>query len=163
MDAGPLRFAELHDSTPAAPLFRRKFGHPPPDYPHHIACLMRCPDGDERVACYVHFLPHGELLLGGGACVDNRLLRMLDAVQRRRLREGGGLYRLTLEFALRHFAGRYDAIFGYCGDRTAEAADRAVGFVSTPHENLLVYWTRQDVGEARRAALIARAHAAGAF
>lgn len=156
------RFAEVASSAPATALFVRKFGHPPPPEPHHIVAWMRTAEGVEALACYVHFYPLGEALLGGGACVDNRVLRLLEPVARRRLRECGGLYRLTLEFAIARFMPHYAAIFGYCGDRTAEVIDRATGFVSTPHECLLVYWLRA-VDQAQQDDLIARAHAVGAF
>lgn len=156
------RFAEMPTSAPAEALFARTFGHPPPPEPHHIAAWLRTAGGLDILACYVHFYPFGESLLGGGACVDSRVMRRLDPDSRTRLRERGGLYRLTLEFAIARFAPDYAAIFGYCGDHAAEVIDRAAGFVSTRYEHLIVRWLR-DVDQDEQDQLIARANTAGAF
>lgn len=158
----PIHFAEIASSAPAASLFARTFGHPPPPEPHHVAAWLRTGDGMDLLACYVHFYPFGDSLLGGGACVDKRVLRRLDADARTTLRDRGGIYRLTLEFAIEHFAPDYAAIFGYCGDRAAEVIDRAAGFVSTEHEHLIVRWLR-DVDQDKQEELITRANTAGAF
>lgn len=157
-----IRFAEIPSSEPAASLFARTFGHPPPPEPHHIVAWLRTPEGMDLLVCYVHFYPFGRSLLGGGACVDSRVLRRLDADARNQLRDRGGVYRLTLEFAIEHFAPDYAAIFGYCGDRAAEVVDRAAGFVSTEHEFLIVRWLR-DLDKETQDELITRANTAGAF
>ena len=151
-DAGPL-FGDL---------FRRKFGDSIPDFPHHVIACYRSADGGSWPLCYVHFSAAGEILLGGGACVDNRRLRMLPEAARAHIRSSGGLYRMTLDWAVRHFASRHAAIFGYCGDALAERIDLAAGFERTPHRHLLVHWTR-DSDPDSRARLLAQAHAIGPF
>jgi len=143
-------------------LFQRRFGGPPPAYPHHVVARHRAADGGFATACYVHFTPAGEMLLGGGACIDPRAIRAMSADDRHALHAAGGLYHATLTWAVRHFAPRYEAIFGYCGNPLAERVDLAVGFARTGHPHLLVLWTR-DTDAARRADLIARAHAVGPF
>lgn len=161
-DKLPFWISEIDDAAPATDLFRRKFGHPPPDIPHHVAGFHCAADGSLALACYVHFWSFGDILLGGGACVDDRVLRRLSPRERADLRRAGGLYRIVLDHALRRFSPHYAAIFGYCGDRRAEAVDLAAGFVPTGHDRLLVYWPRQPHANHEQA-LIAKAHALGAF
>ena len=142
-------------------LFRLRYGTPGPDFPHHVVAWWL--DGEtRRPLCYIHFTAQGEALLGGGACVDNRLLRRVPRGLREEIRAQGGLYHLSLAWSLRHFAGRYRAVFGYCGDVLAERVDRAVGFVDTGYEHLLVHWL-EECDETVRARLIAAAHAVGPF
>jgi hypothetical protein len=162
MSAARIEFVERADGDRIADaLFRRRFGVPPPDFPHHVIAFLH--DGpDAAPLCYVHFTPMQTVLLGGGAVVDDRAMRRLDRPQRERLREGGGLYRMTLEWAITHFSRDYEAIFGYCGDRLAERVDLAAGFAPTGHEHLLVRWLC-DVPEARRRALVETVHAVGPF
>jgi hypothetical protein len=157
-----LEIAEIADPAPAAALFKRRFGDAVPGAPHHVVATCRTADGSPQVACYIHFRPHGGLLLGGGACVDNRVLRTMAAPDRAAIHASGGLYCLTLAWALRHFAPRVPAIFGYCGDALAERADVAVGFQRTAHPRLLVYWTGTPDAAAREAA-VERVHALGPF
>ena len=157
-----LVFRELDSGVVAWPLFARRFGHPPPLDGHHVCAFVRDENDLERLACYIHFRPRGELLLGGGAVVDNTLLRTMQRATRERIRASGGLYRMSLTWALQQFRQRYLAVFGYCGDRLAERVDRAAGFVDTGHPRLLVYWL-QDCDATSRQRLVASAHSAGPF
>ena len=153
---------EMPDALAATDLFRHRYRAEPPDFPHHVVAFERTPAGPGAALCYVHFTARGELLLGGGACVDNRRLRHLGAEARTAIRAAGGLYRHTLDWSVRHFAPRFGAIFGYCGDALAERVDLAVGFERTPHRHLLAFFTRElDAGT--RARLVAEAHAVGPF
>jgi len=142
----------------ARDLFQLRYGVDPPDLPHHVIAF----DRDAQPVCYVHFTEVGELLLGGGACVDNRAMRRMDAATRASIRDAGGLYRMTLDWAVRHFAPRFAAIFGYCGDALAERIDLAAGFERTAHKHLLVHWTRA-VAQVEHDRLVAQAHAIGPF
>ena len=146
--------ARLPESAQA--LFLRKFDSPAPDFPHHVLAHWRDPSGEPQLACYIHFTDAGDILLGGGACTDERVMRRLSAAQRDALRRAGGIYRYALEWSVRHFAARFSAVFGYCGDRRAERVDLAAGFVPTAHEHLLVYWTHKLEGS-RQNELVARA------
>jgi hypothetical protein len=147
------------EDAPAAleSLFRRKYQRTLPQFPHHVAAYHR-DQGGAVPLCYVHFTDCGDILLGGGACVDNRMLRRMTHDQRAAVHAAGGMYHHVLAWSVRHFAPRFDAIFGYCGDALAERVDRAVGFRSTAHERLLVYWTR-DVDARRRGHMIEKANA----
>jgi hypothetical protein len=156
-----IREAEDGDAL-ARDLFQLRYGVDPPDFPHHVIAFLRGPDGNAQPICYVHFTELGELLLGGGACVDNRAMRRMDAATRASIRDGGGLYRMTLDWAVRHFAPRFAAIFGYCGDALAQRIDLAAGFELTAHKHLLVHWTRA-VPQHERDRLVAQANAIGPF
>lgn len=143
-------------------LFERRYGVAAPDFPHHVAAWHVDSANERRLACYIHFTGQNGLLLGGGACVDRRVMRRMPSGMRASIRARGGLYQLSLAWSLEHFAERYKAVFGYCGDALAERVDRAVGFVDTGHTHLLVYWLHHcDAPE--RARLIAKAHAVGPF
>jgi len=147
------------EDVPAAleSLFQRKYQRALPQFPHHVAAYYRG-DGVAIPVCYVHFTDCGDILLGGGASVDNRMLRRMTNDQRAAVHAAGGLYHHVLAWSVRHFAPRFAAIFGYCGDTLAERVDRAVGFQSTAHERLLVFWTR-DVDARRRGHMVEKANA----
>lgn len=138
-------------------LFRRKYGRPVPDFAYHVVAAFRA-DGESLPACYIHFTDCGDILLGGGACIDERVVRRMSAAQRDLIRSAGGVYQHALHWSVAHFAPRFYAIFGYCGDRLAERVDRAVGFESTLYEKLLVYWTR-DADARRRRQMVEKAQA----
>lgn len=155
---------ECEDAPQAAQtLFRRKYGRDLPEFPHHVVANYRSTQaGEATPVCYVHFTDCGDILLGGGACVDNRQLRRMDARQRDAIRTAGGIYQYTLRWSVAHFAPRFAAVFGYCGDALAERIDRAVGFESTTHDHLLVFWTR-NVDARRQRQMIAKAQAFAPF
>ncbi len=158
----PIEIAE-REPLPASArvLFERRYRTAAPDFPHHVIASV-AGGGDRQPFCYVHFTEFGEVLLGGGACVDARLLRVLAPEVRAALRAAGGPYRATLDWALRHFAPRYPAIFGYCGDPLAERIDLAAGFRKTAFPHLLVHWTR-PLAAAEQLRLIDIAHSFGPF
>jgi hypothetical protein len=143
-------------------LFRRKFGVSPPAEGHHFVAFARDPEGSLLALGYTHFYPFGDIMLGGGACTDDRLLRRLGAEQRAAIAETGGLYFNVLRYALYHLRGRCEAYFGYCGDARAEAVDLRAGFVKTQHKHLLVYF-HKPLHEVMQRALIAKAAAIGPF
>ena len=145
----------------AAPIFRRRYRSEPPAFPHHVVAWYRGPEGEEP-ACYIHFTDAGGMLLGGGACADDRVLRRMSAEARQAVRAAGGLYRAALAWSVRHFSPQFPAVFGYCGDALAERVDLAVGFKHTGHPHLLVYFT-QDIDAEQQRELIARANAVGPF
>lgn len=151
-----------HGPAFVEPIFQHRYQQSAPDFPHHIVAFWRRDDGAFLPICYAHFSNAGEILLGGGACTDSRVLRRLSVEQRNALRATGGIYQHTLAYAVKHFSPRYAAIFGYCGDALAERVDLAVGFAKTEHAHLLVYWTR-ELAPAQRTVLLAQAHAVGPF
>lgn len=160
-----LRVGEVDDATAVAlaqPLFDRRYRLPVPEFPYHVVARYRGADGTERLACYIHFTDCGELLLCGGACADNRLLRHMSAAERDVLRDVGGVFQFTLNWSMQHFAPRFAAIFGYTGDTLARGVSEHLGYVQTAHPHLIVAWL-QPVADLQRRQMIAKANSFGAF
>lgn len=154
---------EVEDGKALAdPIFQRRYRVPAPDFPIHVLAFYRDEVGTEIPVCYIHFTVQGDLLLGGGACVDDRVLRRMAPEARAAIKQAGGLYQRALAWSVQQLGSRCKAIFGYCGDALAERADLAVGFRRTGHDKLLVYFT-QVVSDSERERLIAQAHAVGPF
>lgn len=143
-------------------IFRKKYRMPAPDFPHHVIAFATRPDGRRVPLAYLHCTDLGEIMLGGGVCVDSRELGKLPGESRAAIRAAGGLYRMALEWSMRYFGPRTKAIFGYCGNALAERIDLAAGFSKTPHPHLLVYFTR-DLPPQEQHRLIERAHSQGPF
>ena len=156
-----IHIAEVDDAAPlAGELFLRKFKHPIPDYPRHFIAFHLAADGARGVAAYVHYLPHDNVYLCGGMCVDAGLYRRLSAGELSQLRAAGSLdaYLLRKTFDM---VGPCAAIFGGVGDATARNVDLRAGFVDTGEPHLMVVW--RDAAEAEKSALIAKVKALGGF
>jgi hypothetical protein len=145
-----------------ADLFRRKFGHPPPDQPHHLVGFYRDVDGNLHLAGYSHMMPFGDVYLSGGSCTNGETARLMSPGERDALRSAGGLWFHLLKYAYRKYADCCDAFFGHCGDARALEVALAAGFVRTEHEHLIVHWHKSLHPSIRRA-LLAKVHALGAF
>ncbi len=143
-----LRVCEIDDAERhAGDLFRHSFRSPPPDFPRHYVALYR-PGADggvelpEITVGYVHFTPYQGLYLGGGMCMDNRVVRRMPVERRVALKQAGGIAEQMLRYVFQDLSdGR--AIFGYVGDTRAERIDLRVGFSHTGHEHLIVHWPRE--------------------
>lgn len=144
------------------PLFDRRYRLPVPEFPHHVVAMYVGADGAAQTACYIHFTDCGELILCGGACTDNRVLRRMDAPQRDALREVGGIFQYALGWSMRHFSDRFAAVFGYTGDTLTRRVIDALGWENTEHPHLTVAWL-QAVGDLQSRRMIAKAHSFGAF
>lgn len=133
-----LIFEEVLDAEPCAgALFRRKFGDPIPDHPHHYVAIYRAADAGLHVVGYSHSMLHQGLGLGGGSCVDERVLRMMSPDERKALRKAGGMLYLLLHFGFERFSAHSPIVFAYCGDNRAELVDLRAGFEKTEHRHLL--------------------------
>ena len=146
----------------AAELFKRKFGDALPDVPHHVVAFYRDADGALWPASYVHFRPFGDLYLVGGGCTDGAVIRRMREDERAAVNAAGGLLLQTLRYGFERYAPRCEAFAGYCGDPRAHEVDLAAGFVDTEHEHLLMHF-HKPIHEVLRRALVAKAHAIGAF
>lgn len=151
--------AELGDADAAAiagALFERKFRQPIPGFPRHFVALI-----DARCAGYVHYTPWQGDFLCGGLCIDDRVYRELPAASRAWIRERGGI----AEIMMRAAHAELDAaatIWGYIGDKQAEAVDRRVGFVPVAEPYLFAIW-RAPLSDAEKAARVAEAVRLGPF
>lgn len=145
-----------------ADLFRRKFGHPPPNSPRHLVGLYRAPGGALHLAGFSHMMPFGDVYLSGGSCSDGDTARLMLPEEREVLRAAGGLWFYLLKYAFRKYADCCDAFFGHCGDRRALEVALAAGFVQTEHEHVIVNW-HKPLHDNHKRALLAKVHALGAF
>lgn len=143
-------------------LFKRKFGDAPPDVPHHVVAFYRDAQGMLSPASYVHFRPFGDLYLAGGGCTDGRVIARMAEPERAAVNAAGGLLLQTLRFGFDRYAARCEAFAGYCGDARAHEVDLAAGFVDTEHAHLLMNF-HKPIHEVLKRALVAKAHAIGAF
>jgi hypothetical protein len=154
---------EIDDGARVADaLFRRKYATPAPGYPHHIAAFHRESDGRLALASYLHFLPHGDIMLIGGACTDGDLLRRLPDAERAAVDAAGGLMLQTTRYALDRFWDRCEAVFGHCGDERSFTVLARAGFVRAKPPYLIVRWNR-ELDEVRQRELIEQAAAIGPF
>ena len=151
-----IRVIEIEDPAIAAHLFRRKFGQEIPQFPRHFVAMA-----GKECAGYVHYTAWQGDYLCGGLCIDDRVYRSLSPLQRAWLRERGGI----AEMMMRHAHATLTdgaAIWGYIGDKQAEAVDRRVGFEKVSEPYLFVIWVKpiSEDGKKRR---IAAAEKLGAF
>ena len=155
--AETVRIDELDDAAAiAGPLFRRKFGQEIPDFPRHFVAMI-----GGSCAGYVHYTAWQGDYLCGGLCIDDRAYRTLSAVQREWLRERGGIAEIMMRHA--HAALTDGAtIWGYVGDKQAEAVDRRVGFEKVAEPYLFAIW-RKPISEEGKRRRIAEAVKLGAF
>lgn len=150
------------DSHIADALFQRKYAHPAPTYPHHLATFYRAPSGRDELVHFLHFFSSNDIWLIGGACTDGDVVRRMSAAERAAVERAGGLMLQATRYGLRKFGASKDAIFGHCGDTRSFDVLMQAGFQPVDHPHLLVYWPRL-LDESRRNALIAQADALGAF
>jgi len=146
----------------AAELFRRKYGAAIPTFGRHVVAFYRRDDSIFLVASYVHMWIQGTIGLVGGACTDGRALRAMRPDEVELVNAAGGLLRQTLRYCFTRFADDVDAFFGHCGDPRAREVVFDAGFSESGLEHLIVRFPR-PLPAARRAELIAQAHAIGPF
>ncbi len=152
-----IRVVEINEAKAlAGPLFRRKFGQEIPDFPRHFVAMI-----GETCAGYVHYSAWQGDYLCGGLCIDDRAYRSLSPLQRAWLREHGGIAEIMMRAA--HEALTDGAtIWGYIGDKQAEAVDRRVGFEKVAEPYLFAIW-RKPISEEGKRRRIVEAEKLGAF
>lgn len=124
-----------------APLFLRRFGSAPPDFPRHFVALYSKDKQHWQAIGYVHYTFHNQSYLCGGLVMDNHLYRRVEKKHREQIAQAGGIAELLLRESFT-FLGDCDAIWGYVGDKQAEKVDLRVGFEHTNHPYLMVIWKR---------------------
>lgn len=152
-----VRVQELADAKAVAgDLFRRKFGQEIPNFPRHFVAMI-----GEACAGYVHYSAWQGDYLCGGLCIDDRVYRTLSIDQRTWLRDRGGIAEIMMRAA--HEALTDGAtIWGYIGDKQAEAVDRRVGFEKVAEPYLFAIW-RKPISEEGKIRRIAEAVKLGGF
>jgi hypothetical protein len=158
-----LLISAIDDPQPiVGELFRRKFGHPIPDWKHDLVAFVRLGDGLLAPMSYAKFMPFGSVMLVGGCCTDGGAFAHLDDSQKAALTASGGAMAQLLRHGFEHFADSCDAFFGYCGDARAWEVDLSAGFEPTGHDKLLVHW-HKPINDQLKRGLVAMAQALGAF
>lgn len=143
-------------------LFQRKFAHPPPDFPRHLAALYRDTDGNFHLAGYSHMRPFEDVYLSGGSCSNGETIKRMQPAQLEALKAAGGVYHLILKYAFKKYADCCDAFFGYSADKRALEVAFASGFEATEHERLFAHW-HKPLPDNKRHALTAKVVALGPF
>lgn len=137
-------------------LMRRLLNVGAPAFPLHFLTHVIADDGRRHLACYIHATDCGDIVLTGGACTDNRLLRRLSAEKRALLREVGGIYRYTIMHMQIVLKDRFHALFACCGNKAAERIMLETDAVRAGPDELFVCWMR-DAPAAQRRQMIAKA------
>jgi hypothetical protein len=157
-----LRIEETRDAEFfAGDLFRRRFRQEPPTYPRHFVAFYRESPARYASVGYVHYTPLDDSYLCGGLVFDERAYRRMPGPHRALVRSAGGIAEVMLRDSFALLAPTA-AIFGYVGDRQAEAVDLRVGFRRVDHPHVMVAWQR-ELPEDEKAARIARVIALGPF
>jgi hypothetical protein len=145
----------------AGDLFRRRFRHDPPAFPRHFVAFYREGRTRYRPVGYVHYSPFEDSFLCGGMVIDDRLYRRIPAPHRAVIKDAGGIAERMLRETFARLAAA-PAIWGYVGDKQAEAVDVRAGFLHTHHPHVMVVWNH-DLPEADKAARVERVIALGPF
>jgi hypothetical protein len=157
-----LRVDEVADAEfYAGDLFRRRFGHEPPSFPRHYVAFYRASRSSYWPVGYVHYTEFEDMMLCGGMVIDDRLYRRLPAAHRSLLKQAGGIAETMLRETFARLRSA-PAIWGYVGDKQAEAVDLRAGFRHTHHPHVMVVWNH-ELPEAEKSARIERVIALGPF
>jgi hypothetical protein len=142
-------------------LFRRRFHCDPPNYPRHFVAFYRASRETYQAAGYVHYSPYEDCFLCGGLVIDERLYRKIPPEHRKLIRDAGGIAEAMLRST---FARLRDApaIWGYVGNKQAEAVDLRAGFIHTHHQHVMVVWNR-ELSDQEKKERIERIIAVGPF
>jgi hypothetical protein len=143
-------------------LFKRKFGHTPPDFPRHFVAFYRDAQGASFVAGYSHMRKFEEVYLSGGSCTEGNALRRMSQEERIVLEAHGGVWYQILKYKFAKLGSECEAFFGHCGDIRAMQVATAAGFVALEHQYLIAHW-HKVITEERKKQLTDKIHAIGPF
>jgi len=142
-------------------LFRRRFGSDAPDYPRHFVAFYAASPSDFATLGYVHYSPFEDSWLCGGMVMDDRAYRRIPPIHRAAIKAAGGVAEIMLRDTFARLRAA-PAIWGYVGDKLAEAVDLRAGAVHTGAEHVMVVWNRELPAE-EKAVRLARVVAVGPF
>jgi hypothetical protein len=143
-------------------LFKRKFGHVPPDFPRHFVALYSDDSGGLHLAGYSHMRKHGDVYLSGGSCTEGNTIRKFTTERSQLVEANGGIWYQILKYKFAKLANECDAFFGHCGDSRALQVALAAGFQLTEHRHLIVHW-HKPLSDERKHKLTESVHEIGAF
>jgi len=131
-------------------LFRRRFGGDPPGYPRHFVAFYRASRETYQAVGYVNYLRHEDCVLCGGLVIDDRLYRKMAPEHRKLIKEAGGIAEIVLRSSFARLRD-FPAIWGYVGNKLAEAVDLRAGFIHTYHQHVMVVWNHELSNEEKNA------------
>ena len=138
-----LTLVDVNDAAPfAGDLFKQSFGDAIPNFPKHFVLLLS-DQGLTLTLGYVHFTKKDNIYLGGGMCVNSRVLRQVPKAIRKDLSSMGGVAFTMLSESVKQL-NDCDAVFGHVGHQGAYKIDMAVGFEQTENDHLIVFWQNKE-------------------
>jgi len=140
-------------------IFERNFGEPPPDYPAHYVLFIR-QAGMISVLGYMHGIDTLRYSLGGGMCMDTRVLRRMNRDARLALARIGGGAQFLLHGYVELLQDK-EALFSNTTHATSVKIQLNEGFRLTRHDQIFVRWNKGVPSDAD--ALINEVHALGSF
>jgi hypothetical protein len=152
--------SRVDDASPAAGLFRRKFGHPLPDFPVHYIAAMAL--GDGGVVGYMHMTERDGLRLCGGLCVDETAYRRMSPEAIDAIRGAGGVARLMMLLATAD-CGDSIATLAYSGSKQSVRIGVGFGFERIVEPYTYAFWHLDPLPAEVRDSVVARARQMGAF
>jgi hypothetical protein len=149
------------DPGSASALFRKKFGHPLPDFPAHYIATYRETAAPEVVG-YVHMTALDEVRLCGGLCVDETVYRRMGPAALTIVRAAGGLARILVAVSTADHGGAL-ASFGYMGNRQSQLIAEDVGYERAPAPHLFAFWHAEPIAADVAASLVEKVRKLGPF
>jgi hypothetical protein len=149
------------DPQAATALFRRKFGHPLPDFPAHYIATYR-ESGAAEVVGYVHMTVQEDVRLCGGLCVDETVYRRMSPAALTIMRVAGGLARMMVAVSTADRGGAL-ASFGYMGNRQSQLIAEDVGYERALAPHIFAFWHEDSTAPEARAALVEKVRKLGPF
>lgn len=157
-----LRVLEVQDAAPyAGELFKRKFGHPVPDFPRHFVLVFQPPGQEARTLAYVHHMPFESGYLAGGLVSDGNEFRKLTRQTQNELMKRGGMAQWVMSESCEQLQP-CDAFYAYIGDEKSRVLNEKIGY-RLVHPPYLFLFPSKGVTEERLASLTAKVVAVGPF
>lgn len=157
-----LSVLEVQDATPyAGALFKRKFGHPIPDFPRHFVLVYQPPGEEVRTLSYVHHMVFESGYLAGGLVADGNEFRKLGKQTQDEVMRRGGMAQWVMSESCERLQP-CDAVYAYIGDERSREVNARIGYKFV-HEPYLFILPSKGVPEKRLAPLTAKVVALGPF
>lgn len=123
-------------------LFKKKFGHIPPNFPRHFVAFYRDAIGASYIAGYSHMRILDTVYLSGGSCTEGDALRRMSPEEKEVLAAHGGVYSQILKYEFAKLGSECDAFFGYSGDARAIQVAIDAGFEKLEYPYLFARWNK---------------------
>ena len=143
-------------------LFKKKFGHIPPNFPRHFVAFYKDALGGSYIAGYSHMRKVDTVYLSGGSCTEGDALRRMSPEEKTVLAAHGGVWYQILKYKFAKLGSECEAFFGHCGDARAMQVATAAGFVQLQYQHLIAHW-HKALSPEYKSQLTDKIHAIGPF